>query len=84
MKQDQTQQQNLDQEIHDKNMKVRDLSQLAKNLNALMDSKDKDSLHEKRNDSSSFESLDAIERALLRFPKLTREKAEAMARAYGF
>ena len=84
MKQDQAHQRNLDQEIHDKNMKGRDLKQLAKNLNALMDSKDKDSLPEKKEDSSSVESLDAIERTMLRNPTLTREKAEAMARAYGF
>lgn len=84
MKSDYAQQQNLDQEIHDKNMKGRDLSQLAKNLNALMDSKEKDSLQAKRDDSSSVGSLDAIERTMLRNPTLTREKAEAMARAYGF
>lgn len=84
MKQDQAHQRNLDQEIHDKNMKGRDLKQLAKNLNALMDSKDKDSLPEKKEDSSSVESLDAIARTMLRHPTLTREKAEAMARAYGF
>ena len=83
MKSDYAQQQNLDQEIHDKKMEGRDLTQLAKNLKALMDSKDKDTFHE--NDYPCLVgSTDAIERALLRFPTLTREKAEAMARAYGF
>lgn len=84
MKQDQAHQQNLDQEVHDKKMEGRDLTQLAKNLKALMDSRDRDSLPEKKDDSSSVESLDAIARTMLRHPTLTREKAEAMARAYGF
>ena len=84
MKQDNAQQQNLDQEVHDKKMQGRDLKQLAKNLNALMDSKDKDSLQEKKEDSSSVGSLDAIERTMLRNPTLTREKAEALAEFHGF
>jgi hypothetical protein len=49
-----------------------------------MDSKGKDSLPEKKDDSSSVESLDAIARTILRHPTLTREKAEALARFHGF
>ena len=83
MKSDYTQQQNLDQEIHDKKMEGRDTKQIAKNLNALMDSKDKDTFQE--NDYPCLVgSTDAIERALLRFPTLTREKAEALAEFHGF
>jgi hypothetical protein len=84
MKSDYIEQQNLDQEVHDKKIQGRDLKQVAKNLNALMDSKGKDSLPEKKDDSSSVESLDAIARTILRHPTLTREKAEALARFHGF
>ena len=84
MKSDYAQQQNLDQEIFNKKMEGRDTKQIAKNLNALMDSKEKDSLPEKKDDSSSVESLDAIARTMLRNPTLTREKAEALARFHGF
>lgn len=64
-------------------MKGRDLTELAKNLNALMDSNDKGNFQE--NDYPCLlGSTDAIERALQRFLTLTREKAEALAEFNGF
>jgi hypothetical protein len=84
MKSDYTQQNSSDQEIFDRKMLGRNTKQIAKNLNALMESKERDSLPEKREDSSSVESLDAIARTMLRHPTLTREKAEALARFHGF
>lgn len=84
MKSNSAQQQNLDQEVFDRKMKGRDTKQIAKNIVALMSSKDKDSLQEKNDYPRSVGSLDAIERTMLRFLGLTREKAEALAEFHGF
>jgi hypothetical protein len=41
-------------------------------------------LHIDRNQSSNTESYDPIENAMKRHPMLTEEKAEEMAKAFGF